>query len=128
MTNDSHRLITNSYLVVFRCPQHVVETQSSKFFIPEGVYIYVGSCGRSCIKRVLRHINRPKRRRWHIDYIKCDALYAVVLPHTETYVANVLTANCPYVEGLGSSDDVLNPSHFFKCEIDKALYLLGLTK
>jgi len=116
-----------AYLVFFQCPSHVVHTGAAAFKIEEGVYVYVGSCGASCAKRVARHLRRPAARRWHVDYLMCEGLYAVVVPLGEGEAAQRLADRCPYVPGFGSTDDPEAPSHLFRCGVAEALRYIGLT-
>lgn len=104
-----------------------MHTPAKKFEITQGTYIYVGSCGASCTKRILRHVERPKTLRWHVDYLQCKAAYAAVVPVPEKKAAKTLAAQCPHVPHFGSTDDPTAPSHLFKCDLEQALYLLGLT-
>ncbi|ABP51505.1 MULTISPECIES: GIY-YIG nuclease family protein [Pyrobaculum] len=107
-----------SYVVFFQCPRH----RAGRFEIEEGVYAYVGSCGRSCIKRVARHLTRPARKRWHVDFLQCTPLYAVVTPLPEAEFARRLSSACPYVAGFGSTDDRESPSHLFRCGAEALLH------
>jgi Uri superfamily endonuclease len=116
-----------AYLVFFQCPSHVVRTGAATFKIEEGVYAYVGSCGASCLKRVDRHLRRPAARRWHVDYLRCEGLYAVVTPLKEVEVAKLLAGRCRHVPGFGSTDDPEAPSHLFRCGVAEALSYIGLT-
>ncbi len=110
-------------MVFFLCDPHV----TAKFVIKSGVYAYVGSCGKSCLKRVTRHLNRPVKKRWHVDFLNCAALYAVVLPLCEREVAKALASRCDYIPGFGSTDDPDSPSHLFRCQLDEVLQYVGLT-
>ena len=116
-----------AYLVFFQCPSHVVHAGAAAFKIEEGVYVYVGSCGASCAKRVGRHLKRPVVKKWHVDYLMCEGLYAVVLPMEEGEAARRLADGCPYVPGFGSTDDPEAPSHLFRCGVAEALRYIGLT-
>ncbi len=113
-----------AYLVFFLCPSHVVDTGAATFKIERGGYVYVGSCGVSCVKRVTRHLRRPAVRRWHVDYLNCEGLYAVVVPAEEREAARRLAERCPYVPGFGATDDPEAPSHLFRCSLAEALYWL----
>jgi len=110
-----------SYLVFFQCPAQVVDTGARRFDLGEGIYVYVGSCGASCVKRVLRHLERPQTKRWHVDYLNCAPLYAVVTKRSEEEVAACLSQLCPHVPGFGSTDDPANPSHLFQCRLADAI-------
>lgn len=103
-----------SYLVVFKCPNALVETKARAFRLEEGLYAYVGSCGVSCHKRILRHLRRPSRRHWHVDFLPCEALLVFVTRLGEAELAARLAARVGYIAGFGSSDDKSAPSHLFK--------------
>ena len=113
-----------SYAVVFRCPSAVVKTRARVFCVEEGLYVYVGSCGSSCHKRILRHLRRPVRKFWHVDYLPCAALFALVTRLKEVDLAARLAARLEYVASFGSSDDRNTPSHLFK--IPSLSYLLDV--
>lgn len=130
MSRASHRLPTAprlSYLVFFKCPSQVVDTGAARFKLEEGVYAYVGSCGVSCLRRVVRHLSRPAARRWHVDYLQCDALYAVVTPLAEAELARRLAGGCTAVARFGSTDDPGAPGHLFRCDAAEALRYAGFT-
>ncbi len=116
-----------AYLVFFQCPNHLVRTAAATFKIEEGIYVYVGSCGVSCVKRIGRHLRRPVARRWHVDYLNCEGLYAAVVPLVEREVAVRLAKRCRQVPGFGSTDDPEAPTHLFRCGVAEALSYIGLT-
>jgi Uri superfamily endonuclease len=62
-----------TYLFIFHLRGDLkVKTRGGKtFYLPRGVYIYVGSAfgGGGIPKRVGRHLKRSKPLRWHLDYI-----------------------------------------------------------
>jgi Uri superfamily endonuclease len=106
------------------CPDHVAVTASTAFEIRAGIYAYVGSCGLSCLKRLARHLARPASRRWHVDYLNCKALYAIITPLAESELAGLLAGSCEYVPGFGSTDDRHAPSHLFRCDLPGILRAL----
>lgn len=103
-----------SYIVLFKCPDAVVETRARRFRIAAGLYAYVGSCGRSCWGRVGRHLERRGRKFWHVDYLPCDPVAAAVLHAEERELATIMAREFSYVKGFGSSDDEVSPSHLFR--------------
>jgi Uri superfamily endonuclease len=103
-----------SYVVLFRCPASVVETKARRFRLEEGLYAYVGSCGVSCHRRIARHLRRPARRHWHVDYLPCEAVASLVTRLGEPELALRLSAHAEYVKGFGSTDDRRAPSHLFR--------------
>jgi Uri superfamily endonuclease len=115
-----------SYIVFFQCAPQVVQTSARAFQLEEGIYAYVGSCGLNCIARLRRHLERRGRKRWHVDYLACTPLYAVVTHIPEKDLAKKLAA-CRPVPGFGSSDDPAAPSHLFRCQLGEVLRYAGLT-
>lgn len=109
------------YLVFFRCPPQSARTKRREFKLEGGVYIYVGSCGNLCLRRVERHLARPANKHWHVDYLNCEPLFAVVTAVDERELALCLAQRCKYVEGFGSTDDPAAPSHLFQCQPGDAL-------
>lgn len=39
----------------------------------KGIYFYVGSGGRSPLKRIARHVRKRKRKFWHIDFLTVES-------------------------------------------------------
>ncbi|MFB6491163.1 MAG: GIY-YIG nuclease family protein [Thermoproteus sp. AZ2] len=103
-----------SYIVLFKCPDAVVETRAKRFRIAAGLYAYVGSCGSSCWGRVGRHLKRSGKKFWHADYLPCSPVAAAVLGAEERELAALMAKSFSYVEGFGSSDDESSPSHLFR--------------
>ncbi|MCH4814633.1 MAG: DUF123 domain-containing protein [Saccharolobus sp.] len=107
-----------SYVLLIECKTDViVRTKCREFFIRKGFYAYVGSCGRSCSKRISRHLNRSKNKyHWHIDYLTtvCEPIAVFVMKCVkEKELASLLSENNAYVEKFGSSDDRNVKSHLF---------------
>ena len=65
--------LKGSYLFIFYLNGDLqIKTKGGKkFYLPEGVYIYVGSAfGKGGIKtRIERHLRKSKKLHWHIDYV-----------------------------------------------------------
>jgi Uri superfamily endonuclease len=103
-----------TYLLVFHLREKLsVETKSGRrFYLPKGVYIYVGSAfGSGGIKaRVGRHLKRQKKLHWHIDYITTSEGFEPigVIPfygkRWECKLARFLGKFLKTVEGFGSTD------------------------
>ncbi len=99
---------------------------------PAGVYVYVGSAMQGVEARVRRHLQKAKRRRWHIDYFLSAAHIATVVTipadskDVECSVAKSLLrspgAEVP-VRGFGSSDCGCR-SHLFRFTGDEPARLL----
>lgn len=74
-----------------------------------GMYAYVGSGMNNVIKRVLRHFNKEKKLRWHIDYLttQADEMSAIIIPisiKVECLLAKVLSMRFEPIDGFGCSD------------------------
>ncbi|MEM1619588.1 MAG: DUF123 domain-containing protein [Fervidicoccaceae archaeon] len=84
-----------------------------------GSYVYVGSCGRSCAKRISRHFSEKKKRFWHIDFLTdaCSPTSVVVLRLPEPSLALSLSRILPGVPGFGSSDDRKAGTHLFRATL-----------
>jgi sugar fermentation stimulation protein A len=88
-----------------------------------GVYLYVGSGGRSPIKRIRRHVRRRKRKHWHIDFLTVHStvIGAFILEadtSLECIIARALARRFEPIAGFGSSD----------CRCGSHLFFAGKTK
>ena len=83
-------------------------------FFKKGVYAYVGSGKRGLMNRIMRHIKREKKKRWHIDYLleKGEVFFVKLTSLDECEVAKRFMKDVPFVKGFGSSDCYC-PSHLF---------------
>ncbi|MEM4576615.1 MAG: GIY-YIG nuclease family protein [Candidatus Nezhaarchaeales archaeon] len=83
--------------------------------VGKGFYAYTGSAmGRGALSlrsRVLRHIKRDKKLRWHIDYLTSSRssvvvgiVASLVDRKFECIVASTLNSLTRFVEGFGCSD------------------------
>jgi Uri superfamily endonuclease len=50
-------------------PLRCVIGRLGEFDFPVGRYVYSGSAKRGLDARIVRHLRRQKRLRWHIDYL-----------------------------------------------------------
>ncbi len=79
---------------------------------PAGTYIYTGSAKRGLPRRVGRHIEKAKKRRWHIDYLTSLISVDTVVIDTSGLLSECeryrMVAELPdaevIVRGFGSSD------------------------
>jgi Uri superfamily endonuclease len=76
-----------------------------------GAYCYVGSAQTGLEKRIARHLQKEKKRFWHIDYLLAQAPVQVVQVYykeagkaTECRVAQRLSGVFQAVKGFGASD------------------------
>jgi sugar fermentation stimulation protein A len=75
----------------------------------KGLYFYVGSGGRSPLRRIARHIRKRKRKFWHIDFltVKSRVVGALILESNvslECTLARALRKRFKPVPGFGASD------------------------
>ena len=91
----------------------------------KGLYVYVGSAQNNLEKRVMRHMSRRKKIKWHIDYLTSNknariiATYAYKLEKRyECIIADYLSKNClEEIPRFGCSDCRCR-SHLFRLKDD----------
>lgn len=49
------------------------------FKFPKGYYVYTGSAKNNLLARVRRHLQKNKKKRWHIDYLLSSNVSAKIL-------------------------------------------------
>lgn len=59
------------YVLVLELPtgENIKVGKKGEFYFPPGYYVYVGSAKKNIEARVARHIQKKKKKRWHIDYL-----------------------------------------------------------
>jgi Uri superfamily endonuclease len=60
-----------SYQLLVYLPEsvHIQIGKKGRFRFPKGHYIYTGSAKNGLRRRVERHLQKEKKRFWHIDYL-----------------------------------------------------------
>ena len=121
-----------TYLFIFLLKGDLkIETRGGRrFFLPKGVYIYVGSAfGSGGIEvRVKRHLKRDKKLHWHLDWVTtseefqfldCVPFYNL---RWECKIASFLQGLEIFepIEGFGSTDCSC-PSHLFRLKNSERL-------
>ncbi len=91
-----------------------------KIHFKKGKYVYVGSAMNSLEKRIGRHLQKNKKKHWHIDYllannnVKTEKAYFIESPKKiECALANWIAEKGDLVNGFGYSDCKCN-SHLFR--------------
>jgi len=89
-----------------------------------GIYFYVGSGGRSPLKRLARHARKRKRKFWHIDYLTVHSrvIGALMFEYgrsLECELADAMAGAFTPVRGFGASDCKCR-SHLFHSELPGA--------
>ena len=99
--------------------QKITVGSMGTLFFKKGVYAYVGSGKKGLMKRIMRHIKREKKKRWHIDYLleKGEVFLVKLTSLSECEMARRFMENFPSVKGFGSSD----------CKCTSHLFYLGKT-
>ena len=105
------RAVKVTYILVLHLPEQRrmnVGRLGTVAFKP-GIYFYVGSGGRSPLKRIVRHIKKSKRKHWHIDFltVQSKVIGAFILEadiSLECALARCLAGCFEPVGGFGSSD------------------------
>jgi len=90
-----------------------------------GLYAYVGSAQNNLEKRIMRHLSREKKVKWHIDYLTSNSNVRIIAAYAyrlekryECIIANHLSKNClEEIPGFGCSDCKCR-SHLFRIEND----------
>jgi len=88
-----------------------------------GIYVYVGSAHNALIPRILRHLQRRKKKKWHIDYLTCVRtahIAAVVAAAAEreleckvSYAIKMKAQPLAEVKQFGSSDCKICTTHLY---------------
>lgn len=81
------------------------------FLFSKGTYVYVGSAKKNIKARVMRHLKREKKQRWHMDYLRpyIQVVKAISFPlhkgecSMKDFVEEHFQGFSP-VKGFGSSD------------------------
>lgn len=90
--------------------------------LPAGLYVYAGSArGPGGIRaRILRHLNREKRRHWHVDHLTAVASIVSIIAfpgadeHAVLGAALGLEGAETPVKGFGSTDCSSCPAHLVR--------------
>ncbi len=77
----------------------------------KGIYVYVGRARRLLLWRVIRHMKKGKKKRWHIDYLleKARVLFVFLYDVSETSECEKAASikekfGGEFIPGFGSSD------------------------
>lgn len=74
---------------------------------PKGRYFYTGSAKRNLFPRLMRHLKKEKKLRWHIDYLLTRpeaCVKRVLLSQQSECELNQNTRGEIFVSGFGASD------------------------
>jgi len=117
------------YVLIFQIakPFNVNVGGLGKVDFKPGTYLYVGSArGKGGIKaRVMRHLSKEKKLKWHIDYLTSSNnvnILCVIYSYTKNPLEPALVRKLEVclervVKGFGSTDTRLY-THLFRTEMD----------
>lgn len=112
-------MVSGAYILILFNPrkQCLKIGKLGKIFFAAGYYFYVGSGMKSLRKRVLRHQQKKKTVRWHIDYLTRRFKFIEVKlfyskERLECKIAKILQRKFTAITGFGCSD-CRCPSHLF---------------
>jgi Uri superfamily endonuclease len=110
------------YCLLISVPEDSIVSVGSlgKVSFHKGFYVYVGSAQNNMEKRIERHLNSEKIKKWHIDYLLSipgvdvkKVICKEVGKSKECKIAKAFELNRELVEGFGCSDCKCS-SHLFK--------------
>lgn len=107
------------YALIVEVPQKKFVTvgKLGGFLFEPGFYAYIGSAQRGLYIRFKRHLNKNKKKHWHIDYLLDEALphagvFSITADRIECQVAQRLATRLHSTPGFGVSDCTCE-SHLF---------------
>jgi len=73
------------YQLLIHLPKNasIIIGKKGRFRFPKGYYIYTGSARNGLEKRIKRHLEKNKKRFWHIDYLLASASIKEVFLFTD---------------------------------------------
>ncbi|MCX7769498.1 MAG: DNA/RNA nuclease SfsA [Proteobacteria bacterium] len=74
---ENHLVDSGSYFLIFKLNENknIKIGERGDIFFKEGYYIYVGSGKKNLKKRIERHRRIKKKKFWHVDYFRENAIY-----------------------------------------------------
>lgn len=101
---------------------------------PAGRYVYIGSAQNNIEKRIMRHLSRRKKLRWHIDYLLDDPAVSVTGIYVKTAGREAECAAARALAGAGTpvlnfgSSDCNCKSHLIRIDPVQVLKELGFIR
>ena len=116
----------NCYVLVLELKIETrLEISRRILLLDPGVYLYIGSYRNrgGVLSRIIRHLSRVKKPRWHIDkltlnpHVEILGFYLVKseCSDCEGEITRLLSTSLEYIPGFGCSDKPAHKSHLFKC-------------
>ena len=100
-----------TYLLILELKNNtnIVVGKLGKILFEKGYYVYVGSALNGLQQRIQRHLQRQKKKHWHIDYLlpySCikSVFYQENDTREECNIAQTFTKKLQSISHFGSSD------------------------
>jgi len=116
------RIIPNQkgvYALIVEVPEEKFITvgKLGGYLFEPGFYAYIGSAQRGLRVRFKRHLNKKKKKHWHIDYLLDETIlqagiFSITADRIECQVAQKLGTRLFSIPGFGVSDCTCE-SHLF---------------
>lgn len=117
-----------TYLIILRLTEKKVLRigRLGSISFKKGFYIYVGSALSNLSSRIKRHMRVNKRKHWHIDKLRPQALFynafAIYSPsRLECKIAKILSTICEWKIYRFGSSDCNCESHLFGMSVNPVL-------
>ncbi|MEM0379686.1 MAG: GIY-YIG nuclease family protein [Nanopusillaceae archaeon] len=119
-----------TYLLLLECLNdcEIEVGKLGKIIFKKGYYIYIGSAMNNLEKRILRHLKKDKKIKWHIDYLTTNDSFIIRKifikesnKKEEEKISKIFEKYFNFIKNFGNSDCKDN-SHLFLINNFKVLY------
>ncbi|MEM1895819.1 MAG: GIY-YIG nuclease family protein [Nanopusillaceae archaeon] len=119
-----------TYLLLLECLNdcEIEVGKLGKIRFKKGYYIYIGSAMNNLEKRILRHLKKDKKIKWHIDYLTTNDSFIIRKifikesnKKEEEKISKIFEKYFNFIKNFGNSDCKDN-SHLFLINNFKVLY------
>jgi Uri superfamily endonuclease len=115
--------LKGSYILIIKSKKNfkIKIGKIGEVYFKKGYYLYIGSSKKTYKSRILRYLNKIKRKHWHIDYLIINKNIIIIgfillLNKNECDISNTLYNNkFKYINKFGCSD----------CKCKSHLYYVG---
>jgi len=117
------RMVSGVYILAISVKENIelnVGALGSMFF-EKGMYAYVGSAQNNVKKRVERHLERTKKKLWHVDYLLSNEQVAV---EQVFYKKAEKIEECSIAQRLGERNIPIEDFGCSDCRCRSHLFLL----
>ncbi|MFH7903100.1 MAG: GIY-YIG nuclease family protein [Candidatus Aenigmatarchaeota archaeon] len=119
-----------TYLLLLECLNdcEIEVGKLGKIRFKKGYYVYIGSSMNNLEKRILRHLKKDKKIKWHIDYLTTNDSFIIRKifikesnKKEEEKISKIFEKYFIFIKNFGNSDCKDN-SHLFLINNFKVLY------